>query len=78
MTFTFIARMKINPEKRKEFVEACEELEEAVAANEEGCLYYKFYKLREENSYAIIESFVSEDMDQTHQETEHFKAIVPK
>ena len=41
MAFTFIARMKINPEKRQAFVNACQELEEAVKENEDGCLFYK-------------------------------------
>ena len=50
MAFTFIARMKIFPEKKDQFIKACEKLEKAVEENEEGCLYYKFYKLREENS----------------------------
>ena len=35
MAFTFIARMKIHPEKRDQFVKACQELEEAVSQNEE-------------------------------------------
>ena len=56
MAFTFIARMKILPEKKDQFITACEKLEKAVEENEKGCLYYKFYKLREENAYAVIES----------------------
>ena len=55
MAFTFIARMKIFPEKKDQFIKACEKLEKAVEENEAGCLYYKFYKLREENAYAVIE-----------------------
>ena len=77
MAFTFIARMKIHPEKRDQFVKACQELEEAVSQNEKGCLYYKFYKLRDENEYAVIESFENEEMDEVHQQTQHFKDIVP-
>ena len=38
---------------------------------------YKFYKLREENAYAVIESFETEEMDEEHQQTQHFKDIVP-
>ena len=77
MAFTFIARMKIHPEKRDQFVKACQELEEAVSQNEKGCLYYKFYKLRDENEYAVIESFENEEMDEALQQTQHFKDIVP-
>ena len=77
MAFTFIARMKILPEKKDQFIMACEKLEKAVQENEKGCLYYKFYKLREENAYAVIESFETEEMDEEHQQTQHFKDIVP-
>ena len=77
MAFTFIARMKIFPEKKDQFIKACEKLEKAVEENEEGCLYYKFNKLREENTYAVIESFETEEMDEEHQQTQHFKDIVP-
>ena len=77
MAFTFIARMKIFPEKKDQFIKACEKLEKAVEENEEGCLYYKFHKLREENTYAVIESFETEEMDEEHQQTQHFKDIVP-
>ena len=55
-----------------------QKLENAVKENEKGCLYYKFYKLREENAYAVIESFESEEMDEEHQQTQHFKDIVPE
>ena len=37
MAFTFIARMKIFPEKKDQFIKACEKLEKAVEENEEGC-----------------------------------------
>ena len=77
MAFTFIARMKIFPEKKDQFIKACEKLEKAVEENEEGCLYYKFYILREEYTYAVIESFETEEMDEEHQQTQHFKDIVP-
>ena len=64
MAFTFIARMKILPEKRDQFITACEKLENAVKENE--------------NAYAVIESFESEEMDEEHQQTQHFKDIVPE
>ena len=76
MAFTFIARMKIFPEKKDQFIKACEKLEKAVEENEEGCLYYKFYKLREENTYAVIESFETEEMDEEHQQTQHFLSLI--
>ncbi len=77
MTHTFIARMKIRPEKETQFIEACERMERAVAEHETGALYYRFYRLREPNAFAVIESFVDEAADQAHQDSAHFKEIAP-
>ncbi len=77
MTHTFIARMKIFPEKEAQYLEACERMEKAVAENEPGALIYKFYRLREPNSFAVIESFKDEAADEAHQASDHFKEIAP-
>ena len=75
MAHTFIARMKVFPDKVDQFIDTCERMEKAVAEHEPNCLMYKFFRLREENSFAVIESFKTEADDQAHQETEHFKEI---
>lgn len=75
MEYTFIARMKVFPEKEAQFIDACERMEKAVAQNEDGALIYKFYRLREANSFAVIESFASEEADAAHQASDHFKEI---
>lgn len=77
MTHTFIAKMKIHPDKEKQFIAACEAMEKAVAAKEKGALLYKFYRLREPNAFAVIESFVDEEADAAHQASQHFKEIAP-
>ncbi len=77
MAFTFIARMKVFPEKEEQFIETCERMEKAVMEHEPDTLLYKFYRLREPHSFAVLESFRTEAGDEAHQESEHFKAIVP-
>jgi quinol monooxygenase YgiN len=77
MSFTFLARMKVFPNKESEFVAACEKMEKAVAENEPDALIYKFFRLREPNSFAVIESFKTEAADAAHQASAHFKAIAP-
>lgn len=77
MAFTFIARMKVFPEKEAQFIDTCERMEAAVAANEPNTLIYKFYRLREPHSFAVIESFKSEADDEAHQQSAHFLEIVP-
>jgi len=76
MAFTFIARMKVFPEMEAQFIDTCERMEKAVAAHEPNCLLYKFYRLREPNGFAVIESFKTEADDEAHQQTAHFKEIV--
>jgi autoinducer 2-degrading protein len=76
MTYTFIARMKVFPEKEKQFIYACNKMELAVRKKEPDTILYKFYKLREPFSYAVIESFKNEAGDKAHQNSDHFKEIV--
>ncbi len=78
MTHTFIARFKIFPDKEEPFLAAADEMEKAVAENEPEALLYKFYRLREPNQFAVIESFASEAADEAHQQSDHFTAIAPR
>lgn len=77
MAYTFIARMKVFPDKEAQFIDTCERMEKAVMEHEPDTQLYKFYRLREPHSFAVIESFKTESGDQAHQDSEHFKAIVP-
>ena len=77
MAHTFIASMKIFPDKEAQFIDACERMQKAVAENEPDALMYKFYRLREPNAFAVIESFKTEAADQAHQDSDHFKEIAP-
>ena len=45
---SFLSRMTIHADKEQQFIEACEALTEKVLAHEPACLYFRFYKLREE------------------------------
>ena len=75
---TFLARMKIKPEKEQEFLGLVKQLTAAVHANEPDVLHYEFFKLKDEElGYAVFESFVSEEADEAHQKTPHFNEIAP-
>ena len=77
MTHTFIARFRIVPEKESAFLAAAARLEKAVAEHEPAALLYRFFRLREENAFAVLESFRNEAADEAHQNTAHFKEIAP-
>ncbi|MEM9305446.1 MAG: antibiotic biosynthesis monooxygenase [Pseudomonadota bacterium] len=74
---TFIARMKIKPEMETEFIRLARELERHVHANEPDTLYYEFFRLREDLSFAVIEKFTDEAAEEAHQNTPYFKELAP-
>jgi quinol monooxygenase YgiN len=75
---TFIARMTCKPEKRPEFIRLCRELESYVRANEPDTLAYEFFKLREENRYAVLESFRDEAAEHLHMSSKILAETAPK
>ena len=75
---TFIARMTCKPDKRAEFIALCRRLEEYVRANEPDTLSYEFFKLREENRYAILESFRDEAAEHRHMSSKLLAETGPK
>lgn len=76
MSITFIARMKIFPNKEARYREIIKQLEKDVAANEPGTLYYRFFKLDADNSYAVIESFSDEAAEEAHMNAPYLQAIM--
>ena len=75
---TFLARMKIKKGKEAEFVRLAQALTEKVRASEPETTAYEFFKLRDDPlGYAVFEQFVSEEAEQAHQNTPHFKEIAP-
>jgi len=75
---TFIARMTCRPERREEFVQYCREMVEHVKAHEPDVLAYEFFKLREPNRYAILESFPDEATEHAHMTSAKLAEVAPK
>lgn len=75
---TFLARMKIKQGKEAEFVRLAQALTEKVRAKEPETTAYEFFKLRDDPlGYAVFEQFTSEEAEEAHQNTPHFKEIAP-
>lgn len=74
---SFLSRMKVHADKEAQFVECCQQLTEKVLANEPEALYFRFYKLRDPLEYAVFESFISDEAEHAHQQTDYFLAIAP-
>lgn len=70
--------MKVHPEREAEFVELCREMEQLVGALEPRTLHYKFFRLDEPNSFAVLESFADEAADLEHQQAEHAQPIIAR
>ncbi|HET6593644.1 MAG TPA: putative quinol monooxygenase [Xanthomonadales bacterium] len=75
---TFLARMKVKPEKEQEFIRLARELTREVHEKEPQTTGYEFFKLRDQAlGYAVYEQFVSEAAEEAHLNTPHFKRIAP-
>jgi (4S)-4-hydroxy-5-phosphonooxypentane-2,3-dione isomerase len=77
MSWTFVSRFKVKPERDADFVALIPQAE-ANAAEETGTLAYKFYRLADPHWFAVFESFVDEEADQTHQANPKSSDIIAK
>jgi (4S)-4-hydroxy-5-phosphonooxypentane-2,3-dione isomerase len=77
MTWTFVSRFKVKPERDADFVALIPQAE-AIAAEEAGTLAYKFYRLDEPHAFAVFESFVDEAADEAHQANPKSTDIIAK
>jgi (4S)-4-hydroxy-5-phosphonooxypentane-2,3-dione isomerase len=77
MTWTFVSRFKVKPEKEADFVALIPSME-ANAAEEPATLAYKFYRLEAPHSFAVYESFVDEAADKIHQANPKSAHIIAK
>ena len=75
---TFIARMTVKPGTEREFTALVHRLENHVRANEPGTLQYEFYKLREQNRYAVLECFADEAAEHLHMHSAVLAETAPK
>ncbi len=75
---TFIARMTVKPECEREFIAHCQTLEQYVRANEPDTLAYEFYRLREPNRFAVLESFRDEQAEHHHMSSAMLAQIAPQ
>jgi autoinducer 2-degrading protein len=75
---TFISRMTVKSGREQDFVAACSELTALVKANEPGVIYYEFFKLREPQRYAVLESFPDDETEHAHMNSAWLAAIGPR
>lgn len=75
---TFIARMTCKPELQQEFLRHCRTLQEHVQANEPDTLLYEFFRLREPNRFAVLESFRDETAEHHHMGSKMLAELAPK
>ncbi|HVO47102.1 MAG TPA: antibiotic biosynthesis monooxygenase [Steroidobacteraceae bacterium] len=75
---TFIARMTVRPGREAEFIGYCRQLERHVREHEAGVLAYEFYRLREPNRFAVLESFADEAAEHRHMGSAVLAELAPK
>jgi quinol monooxygenase YgiN len=77
MAIGIIATLKVQPEKANEAEEAFRDLQKQVTSNEEGCLFYSFFKAAE-GEYVVLESYKDDAALAHHGQTDYFKAAGKK
>jgi quinol monooxygenase YgiN len=78
MSYCFLSRMKIKPDKDAAFVELCIEMERQVALHEPHVLAYKFYRLAGPHEIAVFEEFNSEAESTAHNTHPAIAPIIAK
>lgn len=75
---TFIARMKVKPDREEEFIRLAEQLTSRVLATEPDTLIYRFFRQRGKPlEFAVIEQFTDEAAEERHRNTPHFAELAP-
>jgi len=75
---TFIARMKVKPEKEQDYLRLVQQLSDEVRAHEPETTIYQFFRERGKPlHYAVIEQFSSEASEEAHRDTPHFHRLAP-
>jgi len=75
---TFIARMTVKPGREAEFIACCREIEDHVRQHETGVAAYEFFRLREPQRYAVLESFADEASEHRHMTSARLAEIGPR
>ena len=75
---TFISRMTVKPGKEAEFIALCRDLEAYVRANEPDALIFGFYRLREPQRFAVLESFPDEATEHAHMTSAKLAEMAPR
>jgi (4S)-4-hydroxy-5-phosphonooxypentane-2,3-dione isomerase len=70
--------MTVKPGSERDFEGCCLQLRDYVQRNEPGTVYYEFFKLREPQRYAFIESFRNAAAEQLHMNSKALLELAPK
>jgi quinol monooxygenase YgiN len=70
--------MTCKPGKAQELVRLCRAIEAYVREHEPDVVAYEFFKLREPNRYAVLESFKDEASEQRHMSSATLAQIAPQ
>ena len=72
-----VARNPVSNENKSKFIETAKELIEK-SRKEKGCISYNLYESLDGKYLTFIEEWKDEKAIENHNNSEHFKAIVPK
>ncbi|QQN75681.1 antibiotic biosynthesis monooxygenase [Croceicoccus sp. YJ47] len=75
MAYSFLSRFRIKETRVSDFLDAARQMEQQ-AREEEGALFFQFYRLDLPGMFAVLESFVDEKAGEAHMEYERNKPLI--
>ena len=75
MAYSFLSRFRIKSDRQDDFIALAKKME-GLVVQEPGTLGFKFFRLGEPQMFAVYESFVDEEADKAHMETDHGKPVI--
>ena len=69
------AILKVKDGHQQEFISAMRKMQEAVRADEPGCLAYDMYQGEDDTTFVMLERYQSEEALGAHRGTPHMKQL---
>lgn len=72
---SIVARIKVKEGEGASFEKVARQLQDAVAANEPGCEFYRLHKTDDPTVYVFIERYKDQAAIEAHRKSDHFRSL---
>ncbi|MFC0283680.1 putative quinol monooxygenase [Camelimonas abortus] len=72
---SIVARIQVKEGEGASFEKVARQLQDAVAANEPGCEFYRLHRTDDPNVYVFIERYRDQAAIEAHRKSDHFRTL---